>query len=339
MKYSLAIGHEMGLIGKRKWLSQWHSQAVGEEMRLPGERNRVSLTSCWIKMSWYHCPEQKDCHSHPGKRWDYLAVREGSLSQPELVIEWDGSLNAFLATKDGGNDTHWLVAKDEMQQAVPSVTTYSLWKLWCWSLQEMWLRLKKGSMTVLPVLTYCWSLDEIWCDRKTGGVTHILLVMKHDILRLSGRKNGNVTYKLLVWDAMCEMRLSTSLGGKKRSTTHLLLEWNVSKCLAEEGECYVPDVGPGMRWDETAWDKWQCDFLLAVVMGCDVRRMHSRKSVVSLTSCWSNDEMKLEWDRKRGNATHFLLIMGCDMMRLSNRNQGQCHSQPVSHGMTGSEIV
>lgn len=251
MKYSLAIGHEMGLIGKRKWLSQWHSQAVGEGMRLPGERNRVSLTSCWIKMSWYHCPEQKDCHSHPGKRWDYLAVREGSLSQPELVIEWDGSLNAFLATKDGGNVTHWLVAKDEMQQAVPSVTTYSLWKLWCWSLQEMWLRLKKGSMTVLPVLTYCWSLDEI-CDETEKLVVSLTYYWSWNMISSDYLAEKMAMSLTSCWCGMPCVRWDCPLVWEGKKEYHSLAVG--MKCVKMSSRGRGVLCTRRWSWDEMRWD-------------------------------------------------------------------------------------
>ena len=106
----------------------------------------------------------------------------------------------------------------------------------------------------------------------------------------------------MLWDCMAEINVSV---------THklLVMGWDVmglhgrNKC-----QCHSQTVGHGMRCDETAWQKWMS---------------------VSLTSCWSWDEMW--WDcmaEINVSVTHILLVMGWDVMRLPCGPQWQ-------HSLTG----
>ncbi len=149
-------------------------------------------------------------------------------------------------------------------------------------------------------LTYYWSWDEMQWEcmvKKKSSVPHSLLFMEWNAMRLHGdSKRSSVTHILLVmgWDAM------RPHGNRKRmSVTHslLVMGWNAMRMH-------------GNRSSVTH---------ILLVMGWDSMRLHGKeKKAVSLTFCWSRDEM--QWD--------------CMI-----KKKKQCYSHPVSHGMKCNETA
>ena len=133
------------------------------------------------------------------------------------------------------------------------------------------------------------------------------------------------------WDNICEVRLS---GNEVPLTCCWAWCEMWSECLAEEKAVICTRRWSwGGRW----WDYWvgkngSVTSHLLLVMRCDLMRMHGRTRLVSLTSCWSGDQICIKKDRKRHNATHFLFIMACDMMRLPGRIKGS-----VTHNLLDME--
>ena len=147
-----------------------------------------------------------------------------------------------------------------------------------------WDLMLPGRQNGAESLTSCWSWNEMWnCMAGTkGSVTHILLVMRWDMMTLLDRKLGSITHKLFI------------------------MEWDVMKLLSRtKGQCHSHTVGHGRRCDENVWEmEREChthpvghemwsDFLaeninvthLLLVRGWNVKKMLGRERRMTLTPC------------------------------------------------------
>ena len=85
-----------------------------------------------------------------------------------------------------------------------------------------------------------------------------------------------------------------------------------------------------MVWDENAWEKitlwltpwWSRDEI------CD-ETGRRKITALSLTYCFHRNICCENLGSNYGTATHKLLVMRCDMMRLPSRKSLHCHSPPV----------
>ena len=123
---------------------------------------------------------------------------------------------------------------------------------------------------------------------------------------------------------------------KGKNVVSLTFCWDMNYIMRlrckEKMPCNSPTVSQGMRHYEhdclvknkfysPPGDHW-------------MKRPGKRKNVVSLTYCSSCDETW--WESlaiDKYNATHPLLVMGWEMMRLLGKKIMQCHSPTVCHGM------
>lgn len=156
---------------------------------------------------------------------------------------------------------------------------------------------------------------------KRGTVTHSLLVMGLNVMRLSDRKKGTVTHSLLVtwWNAIMAMQKKGTQSltycwpwyeiwwdcqGKRALRLSLTLYWSW-------------DV---MRWDFMADKQGNSTCILFVIWWVE----YGRKMTMSLTSCWSWDENALKnWQ------CHLLAVHHFNQDTCQKR---QCYSLAVHHG-------
>ena len=137
---------------------------------------------------------------------------------------------------------------------------------------------------------------------------------RYHAVRLSGRKIAVSLTNCLTCD---EANWWKENGG----ITHklLVMGWKDSR---EKGECHLLAVGHMMRLPGR--EKGESVTHILLVMGWNVIRFPGRKKEgVSLTCCWSWDEMWCDWlAQKGGSLTHLLLVMGWNVMRLPGREKG-----------------
>ena len=136
-------------------------------------------------------------------------------------------------------------------------------------------------------------MDERWWDclakEKMGcSVTHILLVMGWEMMRVSGRKKMQVTHPLLVmgWNMM-------RMPGKGEWQYHSPSQaagHGMRKLGKRKMQCHSHDpIGQRMRGDETTMKI--ADMTLSVRMRDDEIAMQKRNAVSLTTLCWSWDEI------------------------------------------------
>ena len=230
-------------------------------------------------------------------------------------------------------------------------------------------------------LTRCWSWDEMWwhclaergechsqavghgmkCD-ETRGECHSLAVGYG--MRLPGKRKGCVTHKLLVmgWNVM-------RLPGRKGGECHSLAVGHGRKCdeiaWPKMGGMSLTSYCHGMRCDEIAWQRNRGSVThKLLVIGWNVMTLLGRKMGGGTHSLLFKEWnlMKLP-GRKGGSITHSLLFMGGNVMRLPGTEKGSvsltscwswheiwweswdclaekgCHLLPVGHGMKCDEIA
>ena len=199
------------------------------------DKRGVPLTCCW---SWDEM------------WWDCLSEKGWSVTHKLLVIGW------------------YVMRLPGREKGAVSLTC-------CWSWYDMWWDcLAENRWQVL--LTSYWSWDEMWWDclgenmgecysqavghgmkcneislqQKGGSVTHSLLVMGWNVMKLPGREKGrSVTHILLVIDEMW---------------------WY---CLAEKRrKCHPLAVGHGMKYSEISWKMKRCVTYMLLIMGWDVTK-------------------------------------------------------------------
>ena len=140
-------------------------------------------------------------------------------------------------------------------------------------------------------LTCCWSWNEMWWDHGRAEinvsvqVTHTLLVMGWDVMRLHGRIKCSVSLTCYwSWDVM---RLK---GSWNKIVTYILLVIGWDMMRLHGCQFHSQAVGHGMSWDEAAlWNKMAAFTHSLLIIWWDMTNMHCRK---------------------RSNTTHFLLVMG-----------------------------
>jgi len=179
------------------------------------------------------------------------------------------------------------------------------------------------------LLTYCCSWNEISCGclGDNSGMSHMLLVIVWDVLRLARKKQHSVTHMLLVtrsdvfrtackllnnvisftfcfsshqmwWDSLVKDVSLTSYGS---------IQWCM-RLLQKVVQCHLPSFGHG----EMCKDCQQCHSH-TVGCGCGVWECLAKESAVSLTYWWSwvrHDEAN---GKQTMHVTDILLVMGWDM--------------------------
>jgi len=158
----------------------------------------------------------------------------------------------------------------------------------------------------------------------------------------------NVTHSLLaIHMKRCDDQIAFH---KMCNATHILsvIEKNTLNSCSAILQCYSHTVDHKMIWSETAFHNVTHSLL---VIWKDVMRLPFTKCAMSLTRCWSKEE--IWWDylwqnvqchslafghRKRCdeaafhkmcNVTHSLLVIGTDGMKLFTNVH--CHSQAMGH--------
>ena len=107
-------------------------------------------------------------------------------------------------------------------------------------------------------LTGCWSCNEMQWDcmvkKNKCSVTHWLLVMGWNAMRLHGKENAVSLTGCWSWD---EMQWDYMVKKNKCSVTHklLVMGWNAMRLHGKEKQmqCHSQTVGHGMKCNETAW--------------------------------------------------------------------------------------
>ena len=165
----------------------------------------LPLTLCWLwdNVMWWDCLPAwrwQDCHLHPiGHCMKCDEILWQKITLLSLTFCWSCMIWDQI-TLSGGKScvTHILLVvgwDDAAWLTMPlSLTRCSMVMGWLRSDETPWLWLS---------LTRCRSWDEIWWDslaENHGAVTHILLVMGWDIMRLPGRTSLSLTCCQMAWD-------------------------------------------------------------------------------------------------------------------------------------------
>ena len=172
--------------------------------------------------------------------------------------------------------------------------------------ETAWQKYMSVSLTSSGYWLAWYEITWDYLTKTKGSIAHILLVM--GLSDFWVKQQGVVTTTCWSWDEMWW----DSPWQNQRAVTHMLfimVSWNL---WAEQNGAFSQTVGYGMRHNKSSAQKWR---------------------VVQLTSYWSLDQMtwdclieqqngsicllavSIGWDmsnmhcRKKGNATHFLLVM------------------------------
>ena len=138
-----------------------------------------------------------------------------------------------------------------------------------------------------------WSLT-CWCHgrrheapwHKKYIVTHLLLIMQQDVMRLNGRKKGVLSLTYCHGMMRCDW-----LHGRMK------------------GKYHTHPVGHRLTWHDRRNDS------ITHILFVMVMRLPGKRKVESLTSCCHR--MRVH-GRKGGNATNKLFIIECDVVRLQH---------------------
>lgn len=126
-------------------------------------------------------------------------------------------------------------------------------------------------------------------DDATGhwqwkSVTHNLLVMWWDHLRVSGRKGGHVTHSL---SAMRCNVMSCLMEGKGSVTHHLLIKGLMRTALQSKGLCHSLPIGDRMLWDSMVEPKGMVTYSLMVWdENSGQRKGHCCSLSIGHQMCW-----------------------------------------------------
>ena len=195
--HSLAVDHGMKcdeIASGAVWLTSCWSWMKCDE--IGRKRSGVSLTRCRIKCDEIAWRKQGGTHTLLVMRWHVMRLPGRKRGQwHSLPVGHKMECDEIAWQKDRGSVTHKLLVMGWHLMRLPGTKRGGVSLTSCWLWDEMWwdgLAEKTGECQ-LQAVAHGMKCDEIAWQKESGSVTHSLLVIVWNVMKLHGRKKGGVS--------------------------------------------------------------------------------------------------------------------------------------------------